>query len=171
MAKLLRDNVESERRKGSGEGESSQPRRQESPLSQKAGDPQHPELGAVFLSICGNHRHSEKWKEILTYQALIVSECRRCGGKGWLLYDAAFHQQVTDFAETDFSKLNQSLYLTTWRHTVARIEAVGIVCYQTTHRRSVRCVPNSYTEKVPGERRELVKEKPTTEERSLLRKE
>ena len=95
---------------------------------------------------------------------LIVSECRRCGGKGWLLYDAAFRQQVTDFAETDFSKLNQSLYLTTWRRTV---EAVGIVCYQTTHRRSMRCVPNSYTEKVPGERRELVKEK---EERNRQRK-
>ncbi len=31
MAKLLRDNMESERRKGSGEGESSQPRRQEIP--------------------------------------------------------------------------------------------------------------------------------------------
>lgn len=44
---------------------------------------------------------------------MMIREVRRCGGRGWLLYDAAFRQQVVSFEAVDFSKINQSLYSTT----------------------------------------------------------
>ncbi len=75
MAELLRDNVEAERRKGTGEGESSQPRRREIPdiLSWV-------QCFAAYAAIVGT-QYPGKWKELLAYQALIVSEYRRCGGR------------------------------------------------------------------------------------------
>ncbi len=44
----------------------------------------------------------------------MIGEARRCGGRGWLLYDDAFRQQMPSFEAVDFSKINQSLYLTTF---------------------------------------------------------
>ncbi len=59
-------------------------------------------------------RYPEKIRELLAYQAMIISEARRCGGRGWLLYDAAFRQQIRSFETVDFSRINQSLYSTTF---------------------------------------------------------
>lgn len=39
-------------------------------------------------------RHPEKVKEMWAYQAMMIAEARRCGGRGWPLYDSAFRQQV-----------------------------------------------------------------------------
>ena len=36
------------------------------------------------------------------------------GGQGWLHYDAVFRQQIQSFDSVDFSKINQSLYATTF---------------------------------------------------------
>jgi len=44
----------------------------------------------------------------------MISEHRKCGGRGWLLYDTAFRQQITSLETTDFSRINQSLYSTTF---------------------------------------------------------
>ena len=44
------------------------------------------------------------------YQALMITEARRCGGRGWLLYDATFRQQAASRDNADFSRLNQALY-------------------------------------------------------------
>ena len=50
---------------------------------------------------------------MFAYQALIIGEARRCGGKGWLMYDVGFRQQISSLEAADFSKLNQSLFATT----------------------------------------------------------
>ena len=39
---------------------------------------------------------------------------RRCGGRGWSLYDAAFRQQITSYEVANFARINQSLYSTTF---------------------------------------------------------
>ncbi len=61
---------------------------------------------------------AEKWpgkaRQLWAYQAIMVNEARRCGGRGWSLYDAAFRQQIANYDMVDFSKINQSLYSTTF---------------------------------------------------------
>ena len=44
----------------------------------------------------------------------MITEARRCGGRGWLLYDAIFRQQAASRDNADFSRLNQTLYATTF---------------------------------------------------------
>lgn len=61
--------------------------------------------------VCSKYPH--KAKELFAYQANMVNEARRCGGKGWLLYDATFRQQITSIESTKFSSLNLSLYAST----------------------------------------------------------
>ena len=108
MAELLRDNMEVERRKAAGEGESSQGRRREVPdiLSWL-------QCFSLYAAVLGAH-FPVKSKDLLAYQALMISEHRMCGGRAWILYDSAFRQQISDIREADFSRLNQSLYLTTF---------------------------------------------------------
>ena len=60
--------------------------------------------------LCSSYQ--EKVQELYAYQT-IVREARRCGGKGWLLYDQMFRQQAA-VRVTDWSKLNSSLYATTF---------------------------------------------------------
>ena len=45
------------------------------------------------------------------FQGFIIGEARR-GGRGWLMYDVAFRQQILSLETTDFSTINQSLYST-----------------------------------------------------------
>ena len=108
MTELLQDNMEVERHKAAGEAESSQGRRREVPdiLSWL-------QCFSLYAAVLGA-QFPEKSKDLLAYWALLISEHRRCGGRGWILYDSAFHQQISDIREADFSKLNQSLYLTTF---------------------------------------------------------
>ena len=108
MAEFVRDKVEVERRRATGEGEPSQSRRREVPdISSWL------QCVSLYAAVTGAH-YSEKARELLAYQAQLVPEHRQCGGKGWLLYDAAFRQQILNIQEADFSKLNQFLYHTTF---------------------------------------------------------
>lgn len=109
MAELLKDNMELERRRLLGEGMASQTHfttRREIPdiLSWL-------QCFSLYAAIVGS-KHPEKTQELLAYQAFMIGETRRCGGHGWLLYDAAFRQQIRLFETVDFSKINQSLYST-----------------------------------------------------------
>jgi len=112
MAELLRDNMEAERRRWQGEGPSSH-------FSSRVSRREIPDILSwlqCFTSyaavVCS--KFPDKTRELLAYQAMMIGEARRCGGRGWLLYDAAFRQQMTSFETTDFSKINQSLYATTF---------------------------------------------------------
>ena len=69
------------------------------------------------------------------YQALMIAEHRKCGGRGWLLYDSAFRQQIVSLETTDFSRLNQSLYLTNFWHLAVGVSSAQDVSWQTTPRR------------------------------------
>ena len=129
MAELLRDNMEAERRRAGHDGETSQgsrPARREIPdiLSWL-------HCFSLYAAIVGS-RYPGKMKDLLAYQALMISEHRRCGGRGWLLYDATVRQQIASLKSADFARLNQSLYLTTFVAVPALI-----VCCQTTPQRSV----------------------------------
>ena len=112
MAELLKDNMEAERRRcateGAPPGATSRSARREIPdvLSWL-------QCFTLYTAVVVS-RHPEKIKELLAYQAMIISEARRCGGRGWLLYDAAFRQQMTSFEAVDFGRINQSLYSTTF---------------------------------------------------------
>ncbi len=110
MAELLRDNVEAERRRVSGNEGSQVPRSGRREL------PDFESWLQCFSSyaalVC--QMYPQKARELWAYQAMMVSEHRKCGGRGWLLYDSAFRQQITSLKEVDFSKINQSLYSTTF---------------------------------------------------------
>lgn len=109
MADLLKDNMEAERRRALVEGES----------NQILGRREVPDIlswlhcFSLYAAVVGS-RYPEKSRELLAYQAMLIGEHRRCGGRGWLLYDTAFRQQIVSLETTDFSKLNQSLYATTF---------------------------------------------------------
>lgn len=84
MAELLRDNMEAERRRaGSGSDATMGASRRDIPdiLSWL-------HSFSLYAAVVGS-RYPRKSKELLAYQALIISEHRRCGGRGWLLYDTA----------------------------------------------------------------------------------
>ena len=68
--------------------------------------------GMYAAVVCS--QHPEKVKEMWAYQTTMIGEARRCGGRGWALYDSAFRQRVASLTEVDFSRLNQSLYSTTF---------------------------------------------------------
>ena len=51
---------------------------------------------------------------MLAYQTMLMRDARRCGGRGWLAYDMAFHQQATTDPQVDWSKVNSSLYPVTF---------------------------------------------------------
>ena len=108
MAELLQDNMEVERYKAAGEGESSQGRRREVPdiLSWLV-------CFSLYATVLGA-QFPEKSKDLSAFQALMISEHRTCRGRVWILYDSAFCQQISNIREADFSRLNQSLYLTTF---------------------------------------------------------
>lgn len=112
MAELLKDNMEVERRRLGGDASAA-------PFPSRASRREVPDLLSwvqCFSLYAGvvTSRYPEKIKELLAYQATIVAEARRCGGRGWLLYDTAFRQNITSLEETDFSHLEQSIYATTF---------------------------------------------------------
>ncbi len=59
-------------------------------------------------------KYPQKAQDLWAYQALIIAEHRKCGGRGGLLYDSAFRQQISSLAEANFAKVNQGLYATTF---------------------------------------------------------
>ena len=51
---------------------------------------------SMFVAIVST-KYPQKAKELWAYQAIMISEARRCGGRGWSLYDAAFQQQIFSY--------------------------------------------------------------------------
>ncbi len=62
---------------------------------------------------------------MMAYQTTLVREERRCGGGGWLAYDMSFRQQAATAPDTDWSKLNSSLYPVTF---MAQANGKGQCC-------------------------------------------
>ena len=73
----------------------------------------------------------EKNRQLFAYQEMILSEARR-GGKGWLMYDSAFRQQITSLDTFDFSTINQSLYSTTCLQFGNKVKAC-VFCGKSDH--------------------------------------
>ena len=107
MAELLQDNLEAQRRAGA--ASSSTP---PTPMSRREVLSWVQCFGTYMAVVTSKFPH--RIKELLAYQTLIVREARRCGGKGWLAYDAHFCQQVVGNESADWSRLNQSLYAVTF---------------------------------------------------------
>ena len=114
MAELLKDNMEAERRRLVGDTSAPHPQ-----FAGRASRREVPDILSWLLCfniyaavVCS--KHPEKIQQLLAYQVMMISEARRCGGRGWALYDSAFRQQIRSFETVDFSKINQSLYSTTF---------------------------------------------------------
>ena len=115
MADLLKDNLEAERRRYSQEQGVGQPSYGQPPYYKREVPDMLSWLTCFSLyAAVITSKYPQKAKELWAYQAMMVSEQRRCGGRGWLLYDSAFRQQISSLEATDFSKINQSLYSTTF---------------------------------------------------------
>ncbi len=109
MAELLKDNVEAERRRlVVGDGKAGRLGRREVPDIESWLQC----FSAYAAVICAKYPH--KARELWAYQAFVIAEHRKCGGRGWLLYDSAFRQQIASLDEVDFSRVNQGLYATTF---------------------------------------------------------
>ena len=67
----------------------------------------------VYASIVVS-KQPDRFRQLMAYQTLMIREARRCGGTGWLAYDAMFRQQAAHAPGTDWSKLNTSLYTVTF---------------------------------------------------------
>ena len=59
-------------------------------------------------------KYPEKARELWAYQATMISDFGRSRGEGWWLYNTAFRQHISSLESTDFSKINQGLYSTTF---------------------------------------------------------
>ena len=51
-------------------------------------------------------RYPEKTRDRWAYQALMIEEERRCGGKSWRLYDTGLRQQIKLLESAEFGRLN-----------------------------------------------------------------
>jgi len=110
MAELLKDNMEVERRLQECEL---------GPASRVATRREIPDMlswlhcySLYAAMVCS--QYPEKAQDLWAYQATLIGEAKKCGGRGWYLYDAAFRQQIVSLQKTDFSKLKDSLYSTTF---------------------------------------------------------
>ena len=111
MAELLKDNMEVERRRmltdsGTAQAHFTNRQARRDILSWL-------QCFSMYAAVVVSE-HPGKIRELLAYQAMMIGEARRCGGRGWLLYDAAFRQQIRSYDTMDFAKINQSLYSTTF---------------------------------------------------------
>ena len=104
MAELLRDNMELGRRHHleAGLGGGTRPSRREVPdlLSWIA-------CFGVYASMVAQ-KCPNRVRELWAYQTMVVHEARRCGGKGWQIYDSMFRQQAANNPKVDWSVLNTS---------------------------------------------------------------
>lgn len=104
MAELLKDNMEAERRRYSAEGEFGQ-----GGIGQRGSRREVPDV----MSWVQCYRKKKAW-ELRAYQTTLIGEHRRCGGRGWMLYDSAFRQHISSLESTDFIRINQRLCATTF---------------------------------------------------------
>ena len=116
MAELMRDNVELDRRQADSQ--------------QKHSRREVPDLLSwvtsfgMFASVLAD-KSPKKTRQLWAYQTVIVREARRCGGKGWQMYDAMFRQQAAQRTEADWSNLNSAIYATTF---LAQANGRGCSC-------------------------------------------
>ena len=127
MAELLRDNMELCRRGEEEKGNSSKSTRRSVPdlLSWVA-------CFGLYASIVGDknpHRVNELW----AYQTLLVREARRCGGRGWQVYDSMFRQQAANNPRVAWSQLNSSLYATSFLAHQNQRGRTCQYCLETDH--------------------------------------
>ena len=114
MAELLKDNMEAERRRHASEADPTQGHLGQPPTRREVPDLMSwLQCFSLYAAVVCN-KYPEKAREMWAYQALMISEFRRCGGRGWQLYDTAFRQHAASLELTDFSKINQGLYATTF---------------------------------------------------------
>ena len=112
MAEMLSNNMEVERWRALAESEGT-------PSPRSVGRREVPDMlswlhcFSLYAAIVCAHR-PDRARQMWAYQALMITEARRCGGRGWLLYDATFRQQAASRDNADFSRLNQALYATTF---------------------------------------------------------
>jgi hypothetical protein len=115
MADLLKDKLEAERRRYSQEQERGHASCGQTPYYRR----EVPDMlswlhcFSLYAAIITS-KYPHKARELWAYQATMVSEQRRCGGCGWLLCDIGFRQQLSSVEAADSSKINQSLYTTTF---------------------------------------------------------
>ena len=110
MAELLNDNMEVERRRAVSEPEEGRARINRRELPDMLSWLQ---CFSLYAAVVGS-KFPEKIQDLWAYQATIIAEHRRCGGRGWCLYDAGFRQQFVSNESAEFGKLNQALYATTF---------------------------------------------------------
>ena len=67
-----------------------------------------------MVAVIVSAKYPHKARELWAYQAIMIGEARRCRGRDWSLYDAAFRQQITSYEAANFARINQSLYSTTF---------------------------------------------------------
>ena len=114
MAELLKDNMEAKRRWHSSVTETMQGHMGQPSVRREVPDLlSRLQCFSLYAKVVCS-KHPEKTRELWVYQALMISEFRRCGGRGWRLYDTAFRQHAASLEATDFSKINQGLYTTTF---------------------------------------------------------
>ncbi len=131
MAELLRDNIEAERRR-------TRTTSAETCSNSTPGRREVPDLFSwvqcfgVYAAVVAS-KNSEKVQQLLAYQTMIVREARRCGGRGWLAYDTMFRQQAAVKPDSDWSKLNNSLYSVTFMAQQNGRGRTCIHCLETDH--------------------------------------
>ena len=123
MAELQKDNMEVERRRAAaGEaGQATRVNRREVPDF----DTWLQCFSMYAVVICS--KYPGKAKDLWAYQAFMVTEYRKCGGRGWLIYDSLFRQQLPSIEAAEFGRINQSLYSTTF---LAHRGRTGQFCYR-----------------------------------------
>ena len=114
MCELLKDNMEADRKRALRESKSGLDSVFKSPTLREVPDLlSWLQCFSLFAGVVIS-RYPDKAKDSFAYQALMIYEARRNGGKGWALYDSFFRQQIISLSDTDFGKMNQSLYASTF---------------------------------------------------------
>ena len=134
MAELLRDNLEVQRCVSSQEQSSAQAAQSRSRRREVPDLLSWVSCFRTYMAVLTD-KYSEKIKQLLAYQTLIVREARRCGGDGWLAYDSYFRQQVVGDPTADWSGLNTSLYAVTFMAQGGKGGQSCTTCMETDHGR------------------------------------
>ena len=132
MADLLRDNLEADRRRSTPLG-TPQLHPQSKPLRREVPDILSWALCfGVYIGVVAE-QIPQRVKQLLAYQATVLREARRCGGTGWRGYDSMFRQLAATDESIDWSCLNPSLYVTTFRAQQGGGGKMCHLCMGTDH--------------------------------------
>ena len=132
MAELLRDNIEAERRGGQGDGGGSGNGNRKPPRREVPDILSWCQCFGICVGIVVT-KQPEQVSQMLAYQATLVREARRCGGGGWKPYDTTFRQQAAGNQAVDWSKINSSLYATTFLAQSTEKGTSCDYCTETDH--------------------------------------